>query len=292
MDDATGDELSSTQAQPVPQQSVAQKANTYIIPLERRHRFCIKNTPILNDVTNSKVGLQWFNIPYKDMRFYWTPKELAEAQTVGDLIRVKNINFSCHGFQAQFDVQYTAQGSVKVDAKPTHDPLLWTYIDCELNPPPPPRDHVTMDQKSLGSIKCLKGDSSKSMLKLWQCKNTSYTPTTGSSRGQKSTTPTDFFIWEEDVEIANQPEFREMTLGDTFSHSEDIDMSWLLVNQNMQPHKHARDYVGTFAFPAVNNGKSKRKNRSGSRAHTVDQMKHNRYKQSITHHGAENFQTV
>ena len=127
-----GAELSSTQAQPEPQKSTEPKLTVHENKLSRRHRVCIKNTTIRNTVNKDEVVLSWFNIPYKDQRYYWTPKDKAKVMALGDLTKCTNINFQCHGFQAQFEVQYTTTGNMKVDAKPTHDPLLWTYIDSEL----------------------------------------------------------------------------------------------------------------------------------------------------------------
>lgn len=81
---------------------------------------CIQNTPIRNNIRNDKVEMNWYHVPYKDQHFYWTPRDIANVQVLGDLMRVTNINFNMQGFQAQFDVQITTVGNVKVDAKPTH----------------------------------------------------------------------------------------------------------------------------------------------------------------------------
>ena len=128
-----------------------------------------------------------------------------------ELMRLKDISFKCTGFNAQFDVQLTLSTGTKVDAHPTGMPNLWTYIDSKKKTPPPPpqkkKNSVAMDEKSLSTILCNKGDATTSELKLWQCKNNSYTAQTPGSR--PSTNSDDFVIWE-DVEIVNQPEFREM----------------------------------------------------------------------------------
>lgn len=97
----------------------------------------------------------------------------------------------------------------------------------------------------------LKGDANDSILELWQCKNTTYTAAT--SGACPSTDSRDYYLWEEDLEIINQEEFKEITLGDTFSHSEDIQMPWLLTSQNMVPNGHARDCIGVFQMPGVQN---------------------------------------
>lgn len=97
----------------------------------------------------------------------------------------------------------------------------------------------------------LKGDANDSILELWQCKNTTYTAAT--SGACPSTDSRDYYLREEDLEIINQEEFKEITLGDTFSHSEDIQMPWLLTSQNMVPNGHARVCVGVFQMPGVQN---------------------------------------
>lgn len=118
-------DLTSTQGQNKPQKAVQHKQTIHKHKLSRWHRLCIKNTPICKNVTNSKVQPNWFNIPYKDQRWYWTPRDIPKKDTLGDLMWLKNIHFKCHGFQAQFDVQITTVGNVKVDVKPTNDPLLY-----------------------------------------------------------------------------------------------------------------------------------------------------------------------
>ena len=113
--------------------------------------------------------------------------------------------------------------------------------------------NVAMGQNTLITTSCLKGNANDSMLKLWQWNNTTYTAITPGAR--PSTDSQDYYLWEEDLEIINQEEFKEMTLGDTFSHSEEIQMPWILTSQNMVPHGHARDRVGVFQMPGVQNGR-------------------------------------
>lgn len=217
--------------------------------LKRKFYQCIKNTPRYNTVTNTRVALNWYDIPYNDQRFYWTPNTLGNVLAQADLFKVESVSFSLSGFRAAFDVQKDQAGNVIVESTPTKDPTLWTYIDSKHKMPQ--KDLVAMKQTELLSNLCMQKNKPDCTLKLWQCPNTSYKPT----GGQFSTAKEDFFIWEEDIELVNQPEFREITLTDSFSYSQDISMPWMLAGTSIVPNQHPLDKVGVFDFPAVANGR-------------------------------------
>ena len=130
-----------------------------------------------------------------------------------------------------------------MDTHPADNPTLWIYID--LKHILPPCDYVTMAQKDIKTNLAMKGDTNESRLKLWQCKNSNCK--SGASTSSKSK---DFFIWAEDMEIVDQPEWCEMTLSD-------INMPWLTTSGNMQPTGHAGDKVGLFNCPTMENGRIK-----------------------------------
>lgn len=181
------------------------------------------------------------------------PGDLEVTILVGisqNVMKATSISFNTHGFRAAFDVQMVTTGNEKVDAHPTDNPTLWTYIDSKHILPP--SDYKTMAQKDIKTNLTMKGDTNESKLKLWQCKNFIYK--SGASTSSKSK---DFFIWAEDMEIVNQPEWCEMTLSDTFFHTEKVNMPWLMTSGNMQPMGHACDKVGLFNFPTMENGRIK-----------------------------------
>ncbi|KAJ7375282.1 hypothetical protein OS493_002030 [Desmophyllum pertusum] len=223
--------------------------------LKRKFYQCIKNTPRYNVVSSTKVALNWYDVPYNDQRFYWTPNTLGNVLSQADLFKVESVSFSFNGFRAAFDVQKDSQGNVIVESTPTKDPTLWTYIDSKHKMPQ--KDITAMKQNELLSNLCMQKNKPDCTLKLWECPNTSYRPTGGSA----STAKEDFFIWEEDVEIVNQPEFKEITLTDSFSYSQDISMPWMLASTAIVPNKHALDKVGVFDFPTVVNGKIEERSR-------------------------------
>ena len=75
-------------------------AETRTFTLKRKFYQNFSNTPRANNVSNTRVQLNWFNVSYNDQRFYWTPNVLAEVLACSDLIRIKSICFSLSGFQA------------------------------------------------------------------------------------------------------------------------------------------------------------------------------------------------
>ena len=233
--------LTGTAAPPGPE--------TKSFKLNRRFYQCMVNVPRHNEVDEDSVELNWYNVPWHDQRFYWTPRDLGEVLNSGDLIKVENLSFSMSGFHAMFNVEKQTDGQVKIEAKPTHDPKVWTYIDSSHKLPWP--DYHSMDEKTIKSNLVFPKNKDDCLLKLWTCKNTSVKD----HAGNKSTNPKDFYFWPEDLEIVNQRGFREIGLSDSFSFSYKFNMPWLLMNQNMVPLAHPSDSIGPFTFPNITNGR-------------------------------------
>lgn len=221
--------------------------------LKRRFYQCIKNTPRENNITKDKVKLNWYNVPYNDQRFYWTPATMAEVKACGDLMKVTSISCNLHGFRAAFDVQMDLGNNVKVTAQPTKDPTLFTYTD--MHHILPVRDRINMKQKEIKTNLCFHADKNDCTYKLWQTDNISFT----STAGQVSTDKSDFCMWEEDFELVNQQEFREIPLTGNFGHTEKIDMPWMLTSGNILPHANAGDKIGVWDFPKITKGRIEEK---------------------------------
>ena len=115
--------------------------------LSRKFYQCMVNVPRHNEVTKDQVALNSYNMPWHDQRFYWTPRDIVEVVNSGDLINVDNISFTMSGFHAMFDLGKQADGQVKFEATPTHDPKMWTYIDSMHKLPWP--DYNAMGEKSI-----------------------------------------------------------------------------------------------------------------------------------------------
>ena len=207
-----------------------------------------KNTPRGSTVDSTKVKLNWFNIPYTDQRFYWTPGMLQEVRNSGHMIKPESISFSAKGFRAMYDVQITLANNTKVDAYPTGDPSLWTYIDSTHKLPQ--RNFQAMNQSAIETNLCLNPNKGKCQLMQWECRNS-----TNVTSGHASADPSHMWIWPEDVEIVNQDEFREIQLSDSFSFKQDLNYPFMLMDANITPHAAQQDRYGSWTFPKVVNGR-------------------------------------
>ena len=225
--------------------------------LKRRFYQCIKNTPRENAITKDKVELNWYNVPYNDQRFYWTPATMAEVKACGDLMKVTEIGVNLHGFRAAFDIQMDLGNNTKVTATPTKDPTLFTYIHSKHILPV--RDRLRMNQKEIKTNLVFQADKTDCIYKKWETENTTHTQPQRDGSTVDSNDPSDFYMWAEDFEFANQEEFAEIPLSGNFGHKQTINMPWMLTSGNILPHANAGDKIGVWDFPKIVKGRIEEK---------------------------------
>ena len=177
---------------------------------------------------------------------------MAEVKACGDLMKVTEVG-TLHGFRAAFDVEMDLGQNVKVTATPTKDPTIFCYVDKQHILPV--RDRVSMKQSDIKSNLCFQADKTNCTLKLWETKNSSFV----NSEGKVSNDSSDYYMWQEDFELVNQEEFRELPLSAKFSHKEKINMPWMLTSNNILPHANQGDKIGPWDFPSVEKGKIEEK---------------------------------
>ena len=196
----------------------------------------IRKGPIV-DLEKVKTG--WLRVPYDQMRFSLTPRNVDILQWE-DYMMVTEVGFTIQNFRIQLDIEHITALGVDLEAKASSAPTVWSYIDSKNELP-----YIQEDNMNEDTIK-----TNVSMQKKRQdceLKELVYDNVKLSHRND-----VDKLFWEQDFELTNRA-FNEMTLGTAkVTYFKHVNMPWVKIHKDFVDNQHVDDDVGAWLLPKYN----------------------------------------